>query len=853
MLAAMNPFKSFCSKLAWCVFFLLLTINHLTLAQNTAQLFGVVTDEIGKPMAGVNVAVMGIPGGVATLGDGKYSLNIPSDTPLNIVFSSIGFKSESISLTVVAGEKRQYNVKLKLSTTPLPQIEIKDKSRDNVTMVPIDPKTLTSLPNTTGSFEAILKTFAGVVSNNELSSQYSVRGGNFDENLVYVNDIEIFRPLLVRSGQQEGLSFINADLVSAVSFSAGGFDAVYGDKLSSVLDVKYKTPNKFGGSVSASLLGGSIHFEGANQNKKVKYLIGARHKSSAYLLKSLETKGEYKPSFSDVQGLLTWNIGKKNEISFLGNYSSNRYEIIPANRETEFGTINQALRLTIYFDGKEVDQYNSSTGAITFTHRFSDSLWVKAIGSYYRSLEKENFDILGQYYIDELEKDLGSDNFGEAAFNLGVGSYLEHARNNLDASIYNFDIKGFNQYKNGTLQFGVQSRSETISDQLSEWEYIDSAGYALPNPPDNIGLPATPGQMIELQEVIKTDTTIQNLKLSGYLMHSFQFGKNEAFAINTGIRLSHRSLADELLFSPRISLSYKPDWKKNYSFKLASGIYYQPPFYREMRDFEGKLNTSLKSQRSIHFVAGLEHTFLSWGRELKFVSEVYYKKLENMVPYKVENLRLRYFANNNSSGYAVGADFRINGEFVSGIESWASLSILKTMEDIKGDFYYTYYNSDGQEIIPGYTFNTTPVDSVRTEPGSIARPTDQRVTFSIFFQDYLPKFPSYRMSMTLVYGTGLPFGPPGKDRSKDVLRYPSYRRVDIGFSKTIIDEDEVKNFRIRIANQLRYLSIGLEIFNLLQVNNTVSYLWVTDVTDRSYAVPNYLSARTVNVRLTAKF
>ena len=821
--------------------------------QGTATLYGIVKDAAGKPLPGVNVAVFGKSGGMATPGDGKYSISVPSDTAIVVRFTSIGFNSESINLTLTNGESRLLDVKMTISSTPLPEIEVKDKRRDNLTMVPIDPKTISVLPNTTGSFEAVLKTFAGVVSNNELSSQYSVRGGNFDENLVYVNDIEVFRPILVRSGQQEGLSFINPDLVSAVSFSAGGFDAVYGDKLSSVLDVKYKSPTKFGGSAYASLLGGGLHLEGVNKSKNIKYLFGARQKSSKYLFNSLETKGEYKPSFSDVQGLFTLNLNKKNDLTFLGNYSSNKYEIIPANRQTEFGTINQALRLTMYFEGKEVDQYSSGTGALSFTHRYSDSSWVKAIGSYYKSVESENFDILGQYYIDELEKDLGSDNFGETAFNLGVGSFLEHARNNLDASIYNFDLKAYKERKRGTWQFGLQTRLENISDKLSEWEYIDSAGYALPNPPDNIGQPSDPNQILEFQEVIKSDTTLNNTRFAAYAMYSFNFGSKDQYALNSGLRASYRSLSDELLWSPRLSLSFKPDWKKNFLFKLATGVYYQPPFYREMRDFEGNLNTDLKSQRSMHFVAGMEYTFLAWGRELKFVSEIYYKKLDNMVPYKVENLRLRYFANNNSSGYATGADFRINGEFVPGIESWASLSLLKTIEDISNDFYYTYYNSDGQEIVPGFTFNNTPVDSVKSEPGKIARPTDQRVTFSVFFQDYLPKNPSYRMSLTLVYGTGLPFGPPGSDRYKDVLRYPSYRRVDIGFSKTIIEEDEVKNFRFKLANKLNYFSIGLEVFNLLQVNNTVSYLWVTDVTDRTYAVPNYLSARTLNIRLNARF
>ncbi|MFM7078348.1 MAG: TonB-dependent receptor, partial [Bacteroidota bacterium] len=364
---------------------------------------------------------------------------------------------------------------------------------------------------------------------------------------------------------------------------------------------------------------------------------------------------------------------------------------------------------------------------------------------------------------------------------------------------------------------------------------------------------ANPGQQILVQELIKTDTTLSSKRFSGYAVHKWFWGEKDRYSLSTGVRVTYRDLSDELLVSPRATLTYKPDWKRKWAFRLATGVYYQPPFYREMRDYNGKLNTGLLSQRSIHLVAGSDYTFLAWGREFKFVSEAYYKKLDNLVPYKVENLRLRYFANNNSSGYATGMDFRINGEFVQGIESWASLSILKTEENLSDDFYYDYYNSDGQQIIPGFTFNDTPTDSVRFEPGKIARPTDQRFTFSLFFQDYLPKFPTYRMSMTLVYGSGLPFGPPGKDKYKDVLRYPSYRRVDIGFSKTIVDEDNPAKSRIKLFNNLNYFSIGLEVFNLLQVNNTVSYLWVADVTDRTYAVPNYLSARTLNLKLNARF
>lgn len=842
----------------WFAYFLFFTgsivsLNYGALAQSQANINGTVRDSKGKPLPGVNVAIVGRPGGMPTAGDGKYNLIVPASEEITISFSSIGFTSHTETLILSEGESKTIDVKLVIGTTPLPEIEIRDRKREVTSLISINPKTITSIPNTTGSFEVVLKTLPGVVSNNELSSQYSVRGGNFDENLVYVNDVEVFRPVLIRSGQQEGLSFVNSDLVSSVEFSAGGFDACYGDKLASVLDVKYKTPNAFAGSAYASLLGSGLHLEGATKSQKVRYLLGARYKTTKYLFNSLETKGEYKPTFSDFQGLMSWQIDSKNEISILGNYSSNRYEIIPVNRQTEFGTINQALQLTIYFDGKEIDQYNSGTGALTYTHRFSDSSWVKAIGSFYRSVESEKFDLLGQYYIDEIEKDLGSDNFGEAAFNLGVGSFLEHARNNLDASIYNFDVKGLIDREFRTFQYGAQARIENFTDQISEWEYIDSAGYALPHPPDNVGVGSNPYQQILMQEVIKTDTSIKSMRLSAYAMNKWFWGDKDRFSLTTGVRFTYRDLSDEFLISPRTAFTYKPDWKKNWSFRLSTGVYYQPPVYREMRDYNGELNTSLKSQRSIHVVAGSDYTFLAWGREFKFVSEAYYKKFNNLVPYKIENLRLRYFANNNSSGYATGMDFRLNGEFVQGIESWASLSLLKTEEDLIDDFYYDYYNSDGDLIIPGFTFNDTPTDSVRFEPGKLARPTDQRFTFSLFFQDYLPKFPTYRMSMTLVYGSGLPFGPPGKDRYKDVLRYPSYRRVDIGFSKTIVDEDNPSRSRFKIFKQLDYFSIGLEVFNLLQVNNTVSYLWVTDVTDRNYAVPNYLSARTLNLRVNARF
>lgn len=840
-------------KLPYLLLSLLLWFPFQAIGQENAMVRGTVADSKKKPLTGVNVAVMGTSGGMATLEDGRFSIVVEAGKAIELVFSSVGFTTTKITLTLSPGEIREISTIMQDAATPLPQIEVRDQQFKRSTFTRIDPKTIGQLPNTTGSFEAVLKTMPGVVSNNELTSQYSVRGGNFDENLVYVNDVEIYRPFLVRSGQQEGLSFIHSDLVSSVNFSAGGFEANYGDKMASVLDIRYRTPKKFAGSAYASFMGSGLHLEGITKNKKLSYLAGARYKSSRYLFNALETKGEYKPVFSDFQALVNYKFNTKSELSILGNYSLNKYQIVPENRQTEFGTINEALRLTIYFDGQEVDRYNSGTGALTFTRYVSDSLRYKMIASIYKSLESESFDIMGQYYIDELEKDIGSENFGDVAFNRGIGTYIEHARNDLDITVYNFEHKGNYDRNRSQLQWGARYQHERITDKISEWNYIDSAEYSLPHPSDSIGGPGNPNQLILLQEVIKTDTSLSSHRISGYVMNNWFLGRENHFSITAGVRATWWSLNEELNISPRLSFAYKPEWEKNLSFRLAAGLYYQPPFYRELRAPDGQVNTSLKAQQSIHLIGGIDYTFLSWGREFRWVTEIYYKHFDHLVPYRIDNLRIRYFANNNSKGYATGIDMRINGEFVEGVESWASMSFLKTEEDIKGDDYYVFYNSDGEVIVPGYTFNSTPTDSILQSPGYLPRPTDQRFTFSLFFQDYLPKLPTFKMNMTLVFGTGLPFGPPGEDRYKDKFRFPPYRRVDIGFSKILIDEDSPKQYRFKLANKIESMTLGLEIFNLLQVNNTVSYLWVTDVTNRRYAVPNYLSARTLNLRLNVKF
>ncbi len=845
------PLLKFPSRNIYLPALLLMACASASLAQQTGTVYGVVKDPSGLPKANVNVAAVGLPGGAATDDRGAYSLEVPAQTDITIAFSHLGFQMQRVSVRLRAGERRELNRQLSAGEENLPTVVVSDERSREAGIIRIDPRTIEAIPTPSGSFESVLKTLPGVNMPSELSSQYFVRGGNYDENLVYVNDFEIYRPLLVRSGQQEGLSFIHPEMVNAVNFSAGGFAAEYGDKLSSVLDVSYRKPDKFGGTVYGSLLGGGLHLEGAS--KRFSYLTGVRYKSNQYLLNSLETKGEYKPSFLDFQSSLNYRISDRTSMAFLGHYARNKYRVVPETRETEFGTINEALRLTIYFDGQEVDQFETGMGGISLTHFPTDSLKLKFLASAFRTVESESFDILGQYFLDELERDLGSDEFGESVASRGVGSLLDHARNELSADVYNFEHRGALYGYRSELNWGIKYQHEAFDDELREWSYVDSAGYSLPHPRDQAGQPGPYSQQIELQDVLRTDISLTNERVHGFVNYNRLLGTERRVSVTAGWRAHYAALNGELVTGPRLLFSYKPPWRRNLVFRGAAGYYYQPPFYRELRNLEGGINPDVKAQRSIHFVAGGDYQFLAFGREFKLVSEFYYKKLDNLVPYKVENLRVRYFAANNSSGYATGADFRVNGEFVPGTESWISLSILKTEENLSDDFYYDYYNASGEKIYPGYTADNAATDSLLRFPGNLPRPTDQRVTFSMFFQDYIPRFPSWKMHMTLVFGTGLPFGPPGNDKYQDVFRVPYYRRVDIGFSKTFIDEDNPRQSRLKWANRIRSLWVSLEVFNLLQVNNTISYIWISDITNRSYAVPNFLSARTINLRVNMRF
>lgn len=819
------------------------------------KISGRITNARGEALDLVNVALTGIPGGTVTDNKGHYQLNVRPGVKAELVISFVGFRTEKETILLSPGEHRIINKTLLTTSTDLTAVLIEDQHVRSTSLTRIDPRAVTVIPTMGGGIESIVKTLPGVASNNELSSQYSVRGGNYDENLVYVNDIEIYRPFLVRSGQQEGLSFLNADLVSSILFSAGGFDARYGDKMSSVLDIQYKKPTQFAGSATMSLLGGALHLEGLSKNRKFNYLLGLRQKSNQYILGSLQTKGDYQPSFTDFQTHLNYTLSPKLEISALGNLSVNLFRLSPTDRETSFGTVQEAYRLRVYFEGQEDDKFINGLGALTLTYKPKEKIRLRFIASGFRSVESETYDILGQYWIGQLESDQSGNEAGKVVEERGVGSYLNHARNRLEATVAAFEHKGTLLLPGeNVLQWGLKAQYERIDDFINEWTLIDSAGFTLPVIPDSAGYtnPAIqPGLSIMINDRLKADNRTRSGRFSGYLQRTWNFNADSArLFLTAGIRAQYWDLNRQFLLSPRATLSLKPNWQRDVMFKLSAGYYYQPPFYRELRDREGRINPDLKAQASLHIVAGTDINFKAWNRPFKFVAEMYYKHLENLIPYDIDNVRIRYEARNNAHGFAAGIDIKVNGEFVKGVESWASLSVMKTMEDIEDDFYWDYYNAEGKRIIPGYTTDVTAVDSIRVEPGYLPRPSDQRVTFNLFFQDYLPNNPTYKMHLNLVFGTGLPFGAPKAPRYQHIYRTPPYRRVDIGFSKLIKSEGaDASGF----LKYFKSIWITAEVFNLLQFNNTISYVWVTDVNARRYAIPNYLTPRQINVKLMVNF
>ncbi len=798
-------------------------------AQGTATVKGTITDENGNPLFPATITIKDQPGGTTTDEKGNFTLKITAGQNRVIIISHLGFEPLEIPVLLDPGDTLELNKALNPTSENLEGVVIYGRPDRANGLRRISIKSLEYFPGATGGVEALLKTLPGVSSSNELSSQYSVRGGNFDENLIYVNDIEIHRPLLMRSGQQEGLSFINSDMISSVDFSAGGFEAQYGDKMSSVLDIKYKRPSEFEGSVSASLLGSAAHLEGISKNKKFTYNTGLRYKTTQYLLGTLETKGEYKPEFLDFQTYLTYAINDKLDLSVLGNLSINSYQFVPTVRETSFGTYQQALNLTIYYDGHETDRFLNYTGATTLNYKPNPKLSLKLIGSTFHSIERVAYDIQGQYWINLLDNVVGSDTYGDSILNIGVGTMLDHARDHLDAGIYTLSHKGTYRTNKYSLKWGLSYRYEDIYDKLNRWEMLDSAGYSLPYS----------GQDVNLYKFSHSNNHLYSSRIEGYLQQTFSFYTGRSvFYLNTGIRGNYWTFNHQFLVSPRVILTLDPHWKKELTFHFATGLYYQPPFFKELLDPEGKIYPDIKAQESIHYVLGSDFHFMAWDRPFIFTTELYYKDLHHLIPYKVENIRIQYLPQFSAKGYATGIEFKINGEFVKGAESWASLSLMRTREDVYND---SYTKPDGSTVYPGY----------------YRRPTDQLMSFGLFFQDYLPNNPDYKVHLTLVYGSGLPYGSPDYNRPSENYSLGPYRRVDVGFSKALISEHK-KVPESSILSNFDNIWISAEIFNLFGNKNKASYDWLRTVNNQAgqynmFAVPNYLTGRRFNIRLSAKF
>lgn len=841
-------YPSLASRFLFTVFTAVFFLSFHSAKAQTATVYGQVIDTTGRGIDGANVGYIGsTKPPVLADKNGYYSIDVPAGQKVTINFGMIGFKREQFAVQLKPGERKKIDISLEASSTTT--FVLTDYMHRDIFGIVTKYDLWKYMPTATDD-PLRIAVGLGASSNNELSSQYSVRGGNFDENLVYVNDFEVYRPFLTRAGQQEGLSVVNGDMIDNVFFSAGGFEPKYGDKMSSVLDFKYRRPTTLAASFTASLLGASVEVENRSKDTRLSWMLGIREKSNRYLLNKLDTRGDYTASFTDIQADVIYDFNENLHLEYLGNYAINKYQLEPQTRETEFGTLNEALKFTVYFEGQELNRFTTGFNALSLTRESENKKngW-KLIGSAYGTLEDETYDVLGQYYLDELETDFGKPQFGQVAFNRGVGGFLNHARNYLDAWVMNGEFRMWNTFGKDSsihqLSYGIKFQNEIINDELSEWNYVDSSGYSIPH---------APLETIDLQNVIKGKASLNSNRYMGFIEDTWKWKTRDSseYTFIYGARANYWDLNNQLIISPRASLAWRPKWKANIVFKAATGLYQQPPFYRELRDLEGTVHKDVKAQTSVHALLGSDLSFMMWERPFRFIAEGYYKYLDHLVPYEVNDVRIRYFGKNEAYGYAYGLDLKINGEFVKGVDSWVNLSLMRTRENLYDDKYYILLNSDGDTIVPGFTQNNVAVDTITIVPGYIPRPTDQILTFSLFFQDYLPQLPDFKMNLGLIFGTGLPFGPPNHQRYLATFRMPPYRRVDIGFSYQIVKEKkplpESNPFHV-----MKSLWAGLEVYNLLQVNNTISYYWIKDVTGRQYGVPNYLTNRQLSLKLIAKF
>ena len=776
-------------------------------AQQRTRIFGMVKDDTGQPIELATVRVTGQNALTMTNLRGEYSLWCQSADSVRVVYSMIGYETRRRLLRSPADSVRLDVVLPLYDRSTLGTAVVTGQGVQTGTVQRITKPDTKLAPSTTGNgVEEIIATQAGVSTHNELSSQYNVRGGSFDENCVYLNGIEVYRPMLVRSGQQEGLSVINSDMVESIGFSSGGFEARYGDKMSSVLDITYKRPEAFEASAQASMLGAGAYVGWGN--KRVSLMTSLRYKTTRYLMGTTDTDGEYDPSFLDYQAYLSWRPNARWSLDVLGNISDNQYNFEPESRETKFGTLEDAKTFKVYFDGKEKDFFRTFFGAATLTRHFNPDTYLALQLSSYATKEQETFDIQGEYWLNEAT--------GQEQ--LGVGTYREHARNRLRARVFNAGLRFRTKLTGHTVQAGMDWNRETIHENAREWEMRDSMGYSLPTDPETMRLIYS----------LRSKADISSTRLAFFLQDSWRFKTTAGlFNLTYGLRLSHWTWNKETLVSPRASIGLLPAFSDHWTFRFATGFYYQAPFYKELKDTvmqagmaTVELNRDIKSPRSIHFVLGTDYTFRLDNRPFKFTAEAYYKAMSNLIPYTVDNVRVIYDGRNAAKGYAAGIDFKLYGEFVPGTDSWLTLSLMRTKEKI------------GNRWIP--------------------RPTDQLYNVSLYFTDYFPGSTRWRFTLKAAFADGLPFGRPHSERTEQTWRAPAYKRVDMGMSYRLLNNED-RHIAQGMGKWVKNLWIGVDCFNILGIDNVNSYYWVTDINNNQYAVPNYLTGRQLNLRLSVDF
>ena len=812
--------------------FLFLLFMLAVSAQTKVRIYGYIIDPNNRGVESANVYIEGTKVGTSTNQNGYYELNVVLKDSATLIYSRIGYRT--IRHTIFPTKKiLQISVELPPLSTEIGELNVVGQRRQTSTLDGVDPSRYRLMPNTNGGIESLLITFAGVSSSNELSSQYNVRGGNFDENIVYVNGVEIYRPLLVRAGQQEGLSFINPDMVSNVAFSAGGFDAKYGDKMSSVLDINYKKPTQFEATASVSLLGASAYLGTAN--KRFTQMHGIRYKTSASLLGTLDTKGEYSPAFLDYQTYLTYQLKPKWDITFLGNFSQNSYQFKPQDRETAFGTYTTVRKLKIYFDGQEKDLFRTAFGAFTLNYKPIEGMKLSLLASAFHTNESENYDILGEYVLSTVNTEL--DPQAQTGEVLGVGKYQQHARNALEATVAN--VAHLGEYDKGAqkMRWGVALQNEIIDDKISEWEWRDSVGYSLP----------FSNNQVNLYYNMKSSNRLSTWRTTAFYQDTYKWNsKVGSFSLTGGLRANYWTFNKELLISPRMAVSFLPTGKRDFSFRFTTGLYYQAPFYKEIRDtltdalgnVNISLNKNIKAQRSLHFVLGGDNYFRAWGRPFKFTTEAYLKLMDRVISYSVDNVRILYSGKNDAKAYTAGIDFKLFGELVPGTDSWINLSLMNSKQDIIGDSY----------VDKTYDYEGNLISTKTVHPKWVSSPSEQRFAFSMLMQDYFPNNPKYKLQLKFIWSDGLPFGPPRNVQYRSAFRTPLYRRVDIGVSRMLVNTtDNVMNKPM--MKHVKSIWLNLEVFNLMGFKNVNSYYWVTDIYNHQMAVPNYLTGRQLNLKV----